>query len=195
MTGYDVYCYCRKLIGWNRPSIETYVASSEKQFFEMLRDYLVEDKKLLDDEIRSYINANYSKEGMTFDPYHLMNQESWDTYRKWKLTQSTVPLYFEEVKKTFDYITNVCINKNITLNEYKRLYACKHIREKIIDWSVAVHLQLIDKNKLSKVEKLLLKQFLKEYKLIEVRLSIKELNQLMEDLTFNMNRLLAEMIK
>lgn len=195
MTGYEIYCQCRKLIGWNRPTIETYLESSEKQFFEMFKDYLIQDKKLTDKEIKDFLTANGHLSGRAFDPYHMLSQEAWDVYIKWKLTQSTVPLYFEQVRKTFDFITNLCINKNITFHDYRRLYASKHIREKTIDWSVAVHLQLIDRQKISRVDKLLLKQYLAEYKKIESRLSNKELNQLMVELTLNMKSLLDEIIK
>lgn len=190
MTGYEIYCLCRSLNGWSKPSLETYLQSKEKPYFELLNDYFIKRKNFNVKDIRDYIKAFYHLNQSSFDVYKLMNEEANDAYIDWCKFKSTKRLYFEEVKKSFAFIENFCINKGISLSKYKLSYAAKHIREQKIDGAVAVHLQLINKNKLNKVEKLLLKNFLKQYNIIVVRLSNPELIVLLEQLTNDMTKLL-----
>ena len=195
MKGYEVYCYCRGLIGWTKPNIETYLESKEKEFFEMICDYFIQDKHLKTEDIHNFLKANYHNNPTLFDPYKLLSHEAWEVYIDWKTNKSTPELFFQQVRKSFDFITNFCINKNISFDEYVRTFGVKHVREKKVDWTVAVHLQLVDRQKINKVEKLLLKNFLKEYSIIESRLYNQELKQLLAVLTHDMKRLLEEMKK
>ncbi len=157
----------------------------------MLVLYFVRDRGLDKKAIANFMAANYSNDE-NFDIHDATSDVAWQVYTNWIKTKSTEALYYEEVKKSFMFIENMCINKNISLEEYKKAYAISHIREKKIDWAVAVHLKLIDKSKLKTVEKLLLKSFLTQYNIIINRLYNPKLSQLMSDLEDGMKRLLSE---
>ena len=179
-------------MGWSRPAPETYAVSQERPYYDMLKDYLIQEKKLNVNDIKWFLKSNFHHDQDAFDPYKLTSEEAWDVYIEWCKTKSTKNLYFNEVRKSFAFIENFCINKSIDLKKYKLSYAAKHIREQKIDGAVAVHLKLIDRKKLSKVDKLLLKNYLSQYNILESRLSNPELSKLLTDLTQDMTKLLQE---
>lgn len=158
----------------------------------MLRDYLIKDKQLNIPDIKKFINAVYCNNPAAFDPYKLTDLDIWETYIEWCKYKSTKALYFNEIKKSFVFIENFCINRSIDLRTYKANFARKHIREKKVDYAVAVHLQFVDIKKLHKVDKLLLKNFISQYNIVESRLSNPELNQLLISLTSDLTKLLQE---
>ncbi len=192
MTGYDIYCICRQIMKRSVPILDTYLESSEKPYYELLRDYLIKNKQLNIKDIKKFLNANYCNNPALFNPYKLIEQESWDVYIDWCKYKSTKSLYFNEIKNSFSFIENFCINKNIDFRTYKANFSRKHIREKKIDYAVAIHLQLVDMKKLQKVDKLLLKNFISQYNIVESRLSNQELKQLLISLTDGMTKLLQE---
>jgi hypothetical protein len=190
MNGYEVYKMCRTIQGWSTPSLEVYLNGKESPYYEMLVKFFINEKNLSVQHINDYLRAVYNNLQVEFDPYKLMNEEYWEIYETWLKTKSTKELYFQEIRKSFNFIENFCIGKSINLEQYKKAYAYKHIREKKIDYAVAVHLSLIDKDNLKKVERFMLKNFLSQYNIIVRRLSNTELNMLLTELTNGMNKLL-----
>jgi hypothetical protein len=190
MRGYDVYCICRSLRGWSSPDLDTYLKSSEKPFFELLCDYLIRVRQCNVQTIKDFLRANVSRDPLTFDPFKLLEEEAWTVYQDWRKTLSTKGLYFEEVRKSFEFIENFCINNGVNFDQYKKQYAHKHIREKKIDYAVVVHLNLVDIKKLKKVHKIILQNFVSQYNIIKNRLSNPELSELLSDLTNGMNKML-----
>lgn len=192
MTGYEIYCFCRRVVGWNQPSLDTYLASSEKPYYEMLSNYILQRRNLTTEQTYEFIRAVFNADKATFDPFKLVTDEAWNAYMEWRKTLSTKGLYFEQIRKSFTLIENCCINNCIDLEQYKKEFALRHIRENKIDAAVAVHLQLVDIKKLTKVQKILLKSFLKEYNIIKIRLDTPELQQLLNELTMGMKNLLHQ---
>jgi hypothetical protein len=192
MTGYELYCSCRRLMNRSIPELDTYLNSKEKPYYEMLRDYFIGIRKLDLDEIKDYLRVIYNDDMVAFDPYKWMEEENWNRYIEWRKTSSTKSLYQNQIRNSFLFIENFCINKSINLSKYKLSHAAKHIREKKIDWAVAVHLQLINIKKLSKVEKILLKNYISQYNILQSRLYNQELSELMTNLTEGMIKLLKE---
>jgi len=190
MTGYEIYCYCRKLTNWSIPSIETYKNSKEYGFYEMLSNWSIKTKKYSSEEMRNYILIVYNNDKVTFDPYDLMNDKWEALYTKWVKTKSTKNAYLNTVKESFNYITNFCLKKNISLDKYKAEWAAKHIRQELVDGAVAVYLKLIDKKSLKPIHKILLKKYLSEYNIIVVRIKDPTLNELLASSTEEMKRIL-----
>jgi hypothetical protein len=192
MNGFEVYNKCRNVKGWNSVTPETYSNSECREYYNMLADYLNDDKRLSDENICNFIKANYNKNPSAFDPYNLINSEAFDVYAEWHKSLSTTALYLDHVRKSFHFIENFCINKSIDLDQYKKTYSARHVRENKIDYAVAVHLKFIDPKQLSKVEKILLKNFIKQYNIILIRLSNPELAHTLNVLTDGMKRVLQE---
>lgn len=190
MTGYEIYCLCRKLLKRNIPSIETYSESKERGYYELLHEWSSKDKQLSSEDLRNYILVIYNENQTTFDPYTIMDSQWEETYIIWKKTKSTQSRYFDTVRRSFDYITNFCISENISYDKYKRDWAAKHIRTNDIDGAVAVYLKLIDKRKLNRIQKLLLKVFLSQYNILVVRIQNPDLKLLLADLEQEMKRIL-----
>jgi hypothetical protein len=184
MTGWDLQTLCRRLVGYNKVRIATYLVSNDKPFFEMLADYLFRVRHLTDSDIEDFVKANYNHSQTTFSPFDLMNDNSWNNYLDWKKKYRTLSLYYDTIKNSFTFIENFCINNSLNLVDYCQKHGEKHIRERIIDWSVAVHLQIINPQIISTPRKILLKDYLKQYKIIKQRLMTNsELHLLMEEET------------
>lgn len=190
MSGYEIYCICRRYLRRNKPPISTYISSDEYGYYENLNEWFVREKKFSTKEMENYINVIYNNGPETFDPYDLMD-EKWDeVYLEWKRTKSTKLLYFDTVKQSFIFITNFCLKKGITLDKYKKEYAIRHIRERQIDEVVAVYLKFIEKNKVNKIEKILLQSILSKYNNIVVRIRDPELNNILASSEQEMKALL-----
>lgn len=179
MTGYEIYCFCRNKLGRNSPSYDTYSNSSEYGYYEMLHNWFISAKKFPTKEIKQYIEFIYCDNKELFDPYSIMDEQWEEKYLEWKRTKSTKALYFETVKKSFIFMTNFCIKNCITFDKYKKVYAIKHVRQHYVDEAVAVYLQFFDKNKMSKIDKILLNNLLTKYNNIVVRIRDPELNKLL----------------
>lgn len=192
MTGYDIDCICKKLIGWKIPTLETYLKSKEKAFFEILHNYYINIRHFSDKDIKNHILVNYNNDKNTFDYYKLIDTEAFDRYLQWKNTKSTVALYYEQIKKSFNYIENFCINNNVSFENYIKKYAIKHTREKKLEYTVVSYCKLISKDKLNRVQKIFLKQYLSEYNSIEQRLCNPELIKYLSRLFQEMKTLLIE---
>lgn len=192
ITGYFIYCTCRKVMGRTRVKLESFLGNSDKPFYEMMADLMKKDS-FTAKEIQDYISVNYNKNPKAFQPYELLSEEYKKTYEKWKSEQSTVGKYLQFVKKSFDIIENICLKENLTLEQYKKKYALNHIKDGIIDGSVAVYLKLVDRNKLTRINKILLKKFLADYNVIQHRIKQPELKTLLKDRTEEMLSLITEM--
>lgn len=179
MTGYEIYKLCRSYQKRSCPSLDGYMNSKEFGYFELLSNWFVKEKHFPSSTVYDYINVVYNVDQENFDPYTLM-EDKWDSiYVDWKKNRSTKALYLDTVKKSFIFITNFCIQKQISLDKYKKDYAIKHIREKLVDEAVAVYLALFDKKNLNKVQKILLQDILTKYNIIVVRIRDPELNSLL----------------
>lgn len=190
MNGYKIYLICRKLNGWNSPSIDTYNESKERGYYEMLYNWFIKTLNFSEIEIRNYISVVFNYDKTNFDPYRLMDEKWMDEYIIWKKTKSSKYIYYETIKQSFIFITNFCIKKGISLDKYKSDYALRHVRDKKIDESVAVYLKFFEIKKLNKIQKILLKNFLSQYNIIVVRIKDPELNQLLADLTLEMKKVI-----
>lgn len=171
MDAYDLYCYCRKIRGWNKPLKETFENSKEKGFFELLEKYFTEQIKLKDKDIKNYIICIYNINPDAFDPYTLPLEESKTHYYEWKNKYSTKEKYKNEIINGIIFIENFCLKNKLKLNDYVYKYSKKHIREERFDWSIPVCCKFIDNSKLSRVEKMLLKKYINQYIIIEHRLN------------------------
>jgi hypothetical protein len=180
MTGYEIYCLCRFVMHRSKVKAESFEKSSDRSFYQMLADAMMRDLKLTKKEVYDYIKVNYCRNPNTFQPYELLTETCQEYYRKWLKEQSTVPLYLNFVNKSFTFIENFCLKNNIDFDEYKYKYSQKHLREEKIDGAVAVYLSFVDRRKLRKIDKLLLKKFLNEYNIIEQRIRKPELKTLLE---------------
>jgi hypothetical protein len=184
MTGWDLQSLCRRMVGYRKVSLATYLVSNDKPFYEMLAEYFLRTRQLKDSDITDFVKANYNYSQTTFSPFDLMNDASWNNYLDWKKKYRTNNLYFDTIKNSFTFIENFCINNNLNLADYYIKHGEKHIRERIIDWSVAVHLQIINPQIISTPRKILLKDYLKQYRIIKQRLMTNsELQLLMEEET------------
>lgn len=193
MTGYDIYCFCRTLMRRTRVPIDHYLDCKEINFYETLSKYFINSRHLNVDDIYDLIRTNYNKSTVTFNPYNLMDDEVYEDFIKWKNTLSTTELYFNEVRKSFIFIQNFCINNNISFEKYITTRAKKHIRERKIDFAVASYLKVIDRRTLNKIEKITLKKYLSQYNIIKIRLSNPELSTLLSHLFQEMKTLLQHM--
>lgn len=194
MNGYDLYCYCRGLMGWNAPSVKSYTDSKEFGFYELLAKNFIENKHLNVEDIYNLIKVKYNKDPHTFNPYELLEDEVYEEFKKWRDTLSTKQLYFQAVTKSFKFIENYCINKNVSFEKYILTCAKKHIREEKIDYAVVSYLKLVDKSKLNKIEKIVLKKYLSQYNIIKYRLCNPELSTLLSHLYQEMKTLLQQML-
>lgn len=190
MTGYDIYCICRKYLKRNVPALASYIDSSEYGYFEMLSQWFVE-KGFMEQDTKNYINVIYNNSPETFDPYSIMDDKWEEVVTEWKKTRSTKALYFDTVKKSFIFITNFCLKNNISLDKYKKDYAIRHIREKKVDEAVAVYLKFFEKSKLNKIQKILLQDYLSKYNNIVVRIRDPELNTILANSAQEMKNVLS----
>lgn len=190
MTGFEIYNLCRKLQKRRVLTLDQYLNCSEYGFYEMLSSWSVGTKNYSTTELRDYISVVYNYDTELFNPYSLMDQKWEEIYTEWRKTNSTKELYFDVVRRSFDFITNFCIKNNISFDKYKQDWAIRHIRDKKIDGAVAVYLKLVDKKSLSKVQRILLKKFLTEYNIIVVRITNQELNNILASSTQDMKRIL-----
>ena len=71
MTGYELYSFYRKLMGWNVPLLDNYLHSKEYNFFESLKDFFIKVKNLDDSDIYDYVKLIYNKNSNTFSPYFI----------------------------------------------------------------------------------------------------------------------------
>lgn len=179
MTGYDIYVYCRYINGWKKPELDTYLKSSEYTYFEALSRFF-SNKKLDDDAIKKIIEINYKKNLNTFNYYDLMDESTYNDYLKWMQTLSSKNLYYETVKNSFDFIINFCIKNKLDFDTYKNKYGIKHVREKKIDYAVAYYLNLVDIDKLKISEKIILKKYISQIKVIKMRIVNDELKIILE---------------
>jgi hypothetical protein len=192
IRGYDVYFECRRIKGWGNSSLESYLSNNRKEYYECLSNYLFQVRKIDIQQMKDFIKVNFSFDMQNFDPFSLMEEDAWQRYQEWISTASTKFLYFEQVRKSFMFIENFCTNKKIDLETYKNYYAQKHIREKRIDYVVAIYLDLVDIKKLKKVEKILLQNFVSQYNITKIRMSNPELKELLETLTPEMIKIIKE---
>jgi hypothetical protein len=188
MTGYELYLKIRSYKKYKRVPLETYLESSLKPLHENIIS-VFKNKGFTDGHIHDFLNCIHNSH-IDLEPHNLLLDEAWEIYNDWSKKNSSEVLYFEEVKKSFNFIENFCINKSISFDKYKKDYAVTHIREKKIDWAVAVYLELVDIKKIKPVEKLLLKPFISKYNSIITRLYNPKLNQLMSDLNEEMIKIL-----
>lgn len=193
MTGYEIYGICRHLRHWKVPSYDTFKLSNESGYYNFLAEHLklidIEDK-----DVRSYIKANWLKNPDTFDPFSLSSEEAKKIYFEWKLKSSDKNIYFNEVIKSFNFIENFCLKNKINFSQYKSKYGMKHVRESKIDFAIAVFHNFIDINNLNHVEKLVFKNYFRQYNNIKIRLTNSELKNLIETKTQEMNDLLSGMV-
>lgn len=180
-------------MGWKKPSLDAYLESKEKAFYESLHNYLIKKLNLTVDDVYNFLRINFNSNPNSFSAYSLIEEQAYEKYIEWKKKLSSKSLYFNEVKKSFTFIVNFCISNNITFENYKNKYSIKHIREEKIDYSVAVFLNLIDRRKLKKVEKIILKKYLTQYNIIYQRIFNPELNQILNDSFLEMTNLLKEL--
>lgn len=193
MTGYEIYRVCRTLKGWNTPLYSTFCESSESGYY----NFLVEHFKLINIEnkdIRSFIRANWIKNPDTFNPFSLTTEEAKQIYYDWKKKSGDKNIYFNEIIDGFQFIENFCIKNKINFEEYKSKYGKKHVRENKIDLAIAVFHNFIDNNNLNHVEKMLFKNYFRQYNNIQRRLLNSELMNLIETKTQEMNDLLNGMV-
>ena len=184
MTGWQLQCLCRRMVGYNKITLDSYLVSHEKPYYEMVAEYLFRTCHLTDPDIHDFIKANYNYSQTTFSPFDLMSESYWNVYLDWKKKYRTLQLYFDTIRNSFTFIENFCINNSISLSEYYTKYGEKHVRERIIDWSVAVHLQIINPKIISTPRKILLRDYLKQCRIIKERLTTNsELRLLMEEET------------
>lgn len=186
MNGYDIYCFCRMMQGRNKPSLEVYLESKEKNYFEAVYEKFIKTLKLDVSSIYDYIKVNFEFNGANFNIYDLLDESCNEVYLNWKRTNSTKALYFDQVKRSFLFMQDFCINKNITFDNYKKKYAMRHIREHNIDYCVAYYLKLVDKDNLSSIEKIVLKKYLAQYNIIRHRICNTELKDLLNQLNSEM---------
>lgn len=179
MTGYEVRNICRSVMGRRKISIESHMQSDQVNYFESLADFFV-DKGLSKNEIRKYIISNYRDDHVNFTPFNLMSDDAQQVYKKWKKNNFSKADYYQFINESFNFIENFCINKNITFKKYCRKYLKNHIREEKIDYSIPIYLNLIDIKKLNKLEKILLKKFIKEYNAIEFRIQNKIIKNILK---------------
>jgi len=180
MNGWQLQSLCRSMNGWAKVPLDSYLVSSDKPFFEMLNEYLFRTRHLSDEEIRDFVRANYNFSITSYEPHDLMEDNAWEIYIQWKTDYSSLSLYYDTIKKSFNFIENFVINSSIDIEQYKESFAKKHIRDRTIDWSVAVHLKLVNIKSLNKADKILLKDYLKSNKIITQRLlTSSELKNLM----------------
>lgn len=189
MSGYDIYSLCRRFQKRNIPQVESYVNLQEYGYYELLHQWFVERGFQLK-EMKEYITVIYNHSPESFDPYTIMEDKWEEVFSEWKKTRSTKALYFDTVKKSFIFITNFCIKNSITLDKYKKDYAIRHIREKKVDEAVAVYLKFFEKNKLNKVQKILLQDYLSKYNNIVVRIRDPELDNILASSSQEMKKVL-----
>lgn len=191
MTGYEVHCICWRLMGRGKQKLETYLESKHKNFYEMLAKEFVKDGMDIK-AVRSYIQASYNADPVNFSPFELLSDEAKERYEKWKKECSSKAIYLEHVREGFNFIENYCIRNKITFNQYCSQFLKKHLREGKVDSAIVVYMNLIDKSKLGKLDKILLKKFLKEYNIVEVRINNPELNKLLSERSKEMIGLISQ---
>lgn len=190
MSSYDIYSFEFSRQKRKVPSFEYYEGCKEKPYFVSLYSYLTEKRELNNKQINLFLHVILEEKGDGFTIYEMMNDEIWDIWEKWYKSFGTLSLYYDQVKKSFTFIENFCINNNVTFEDYKKKHAAKHIREEKVESTVAVYLNLVDKKKITSVEKLLLKKFIKQYNLIKYRLYDEDLKLLLEDQSSKMKKVL-----
>jgi hypothetical protein len=176
-----------------RVPLDTYLKSTEYNYFETLNKYFINSRHLNVEDIYDLIRIQYNKSIITFSAYNLMDDEVYTDFIKWRNTLSTKHLYFEQVRKSFIFIQNYCINNNVSFEKYILTRAKKHIREEKIDFAVAQYLKLVDKRTINKIEKITLKKYLSQYNIIKIRLSNPELSTLLSHLFQEMKTLLQHL--
>lgn len=190
MTGYDVFCICRKVMKRRKVSLDKYVESNQKNFYETLARFFVKSGMNLKD-VSCYVRRSYYNDPTNFQPFDLMDENAQKTYKKWKQTESSKALYFQHVNEGFDFIENFCIKNNLTLDQYKNKFLKKHIRQEKIDYSIPVYMKMIDRRKLNRIDKLLLKKFLEEYNIVQIRIENPEFETLLHKRSLEMRRLIG----
>jgi hypothetical protein len=158
----------------------------------MLSEYLTNKIKLSDKESKDFIRCNYVQDEDNFNPFSLINEECLDIYNRWKVKKSNKNLYYDDVLSGIRFIENFCIGRKISFNEYVNKFSAKHIRENKFDWTIAVHCNMVNVERLKKVEKILLKKFLSQYNIIKQRLNNGELVNIMNERILQMKQILSE---
>lgn len=190
MTGFEIYCFCRSALQCRKAiTYQQYIDGNEYGYFDGLSNYLIRQRKLDVHEIKDFIKCNYLEENGNL--YSLLSSTCWDRYIEWKKTESSIKIYYDTVWKSFKFIENFCIGKHINLDKYKSRWAAKHIREKKIDWAVAVYLKLIDIKNVKITEKILLKNFLTQYNILMHRISDQKLHTYLNNLENEMRGILS----
>jgi len=169
MNGYKIYCMCRQILGRSKVSFKSFENSNDRNYYEYLADHFSIHEGFDKKQIRNYIKSVFRNDPKNFTPFDLLSEESKEIFNKWKKEQSSVGVYLNYINESFDFIENFCINNNITFNEYCLRYAKRHLREEKFDYTIAIYMKMIDRRKLKKVEKILLKKFLNEYNIVKIR--------------------------
>ena len=191
MTGYEVSNICWRLMGRGKFKLDSYLNSKQKNFYEMLAKEFVKNGMDLD-AVRNYIQATYNADPVNFSPFELLSDDAKERYERWKRECSTKAVYLEHVREGFNFIENYCIRNKITFKHYCSNFLKKHLREGKVDSAIVVYMKLIDRSKLGKLDKILLKKFLKEYNIVEFRIANPELNKLLSERSKEMVGLISQ---
>jgi len=180
ITGYLIYCKCNKLKKKYVLSFDKYLNCSYKNYFEAMAKLFI-DRGLTEKDVDGYICCVYNNDVKGFDPFSLINEDNDKLYEEWEKNKSTVSLYLQHVKEGFDFIENYCIKNNLSFEDYCEQYIKSHVRENKVDEAIVVYMKLIDRRKLKRVEKILLRSFINNYDNVKLRILDKNLNALLKE--------------
>jgi hypothetical protein len=179
MTGYEVHCICMRIMQRRIVPLQNYLKSTASKYFEKLAKYFV-SQGLNKDDVQNYIICTYKDDPISFSAYTLMSEKSKELFTNWKKELSTPALYLQHVSDGFNYIENFCLKHELSFEEYCNRFLIQHIRKNKVDFVIAVYMKLFNKDTLTKLEKILLKKYFKDYSIIELRIQDPELNTVLK---------------
>lgn len=175
-------------------TFDQYKVSTKNGFYEKLARYFTKAGMNFDD-VSCYIRRAFHNDPANFQPYDLMSEDAQEIFKKWKQTESSKAVYFQYVNEGFDFIENFCIKNKLTLEQYTNEFLKKHIRQGNVDYSIPIYMKLIDRRKLKKIDKLLLKKFLNQYNIVQIRINNNpEFEILLHERSLEMRRLIDTLV-